>query len=176
VRLVHRDAPQYASLTAGILRPRVGVGNGTKVPVLSQCGISPRAFVTPCVAGVEQAGSIGSSLVHWVESHVTKDANVRTAILVLALALMFVPFLSACPFSMYPGAKRVSHARHTGRAIAYSTPDAYEKVIEYYKKDWKVIDNVPGAAEVHFDDGPGIFIRDMKQEGTTVVVPRPKKK
>jgi hypothetical protein len=130
----------------------------------------------PVLRVFDQTGSIGSSLVHWVESHVTKDANVRTAMLVLALALMCVPFLSACPFSMYPAAKRVSHARHTSRAIAYSTPDAYEKVIEYYKKDCMVIDNVPGAAEVHFDDGQGIFIRDMKQEGTTVVVPRPKKK
>jgi hypothetical protein len=77
---------------------------------------------------------------------------------------------------MYPGAKRVSDARHTGRAIAYSTPDAYEKVIEYYKRDCKVVESVPGAAEVHFDDGEGIFIRDMKQEGTTIVVPQQKKK
>ena len=111
-----------------------------------------------------------------VRGRFTVDAHVRTAILVSALALMFAPFLSACPFSLYPGAKRVSHARHTGRTIAYSTPDAYEKVMEYYKKDCKVIENVPGGAEVHFDDGQGIVIRDMKQEGTTIVVPRPKKK
>jgi hypothetical protein len=100
------------------------------------------------------------------------DAHVRTATLVSALALMVAPFLSACPFSLYPGAKRVSHARHTGGAIAYSTPDSYEKVIEYYKKDCKVVENVPGAAEVHFDGGESILIRDMKQEGTTIVVPR----
>jgi hypothetical protein len=101
---------------------------------------------------------------------------VRKAILVSALALMFTPFLSACAFSMYPGAKRVSDARHTARAIAYSTPDAYEKVIVYYKKDCKVIEDMPGAAEVHFDDGQGIVIRDMKQEGTTIVVPQHEKK
>ncbi len=100
----------------------------------------------------------------------------RTAILVSALALMFAPFLSACAFSMYPGAKRVSDARPAqNRAIAYSTPDAYEKVIGYYKKDCTVIENVPGAAEVHFDDGQGIVIRDMKEEGTTIVVPRHRK-
>ena len=78
---------------------------------------------------------------------------------------------------MYPGAKRVSDARQTPRrAIAYSTPDAHEKVIEYYKKDCTVIENVPGAAEVRFDDGKGVVIRDMKQEGTIIVVPRQKKK
>jgi hypothetical protein len=70
--------------------------------------------------------------------HITKDAHVREAILVSALTLLFAPFLSACPFNMYPGAKRVSDARHTGRAIACATPDAYEKVIAYYKKDCKV--------------------------------------
>jgi hypothetical protein len=95
---------------------------------------------------------------------------------VSALALMFASFLSACPFSMYPGAKRVSDPHHTGRAIAYSTPDAYEKVSEYYKKDCKVVEHVPGAAEVHFDGGQSILIRDMKQEGTIIVVPRQKKK
>ena len=100
-----------------------------------------------------------------------------TAILVSALALMFAPFLSACSFSMYPGAKRVSDARQTPRrAIAYSTPDAYEKVTEYYKKDCQVVEDMPGAAEVHFDDGQGIVIRDMKQEGTTIVVPQHEKK
>jgi hypothetical protein len=93
------------------------------------------------------------------------------------LALMFAPFLSACQFSMYPGAKRVSDARSgQNRAIAYSTPDAYEKVIEYYKKDCKVVEDMPGAAEAHFDHGQGIVIRDMKQEGTIIVVPRHKKK
>jgi len=102
---------------------------------------------------------------------------VGTAILVSALALMFAPFLSACSFSMYPGANRVSDARQTPRrAIAYSTPDAYEKVIEYYKKDCKLIEDMPGAAEVHFDEGQGIVIRDMKQQGTIIVVPRHKKK
>ena len=105
-----------------------------------------------------------------------EGARVRTAVLVSALALLFAPFLSACAFSMYPGAKRVSDARHTGRAIAYATPDAYEKVIEYYKKDCKVVEYVPGAAEVHFDGGQSILIRDMKQDGTTIVVPRQKKK
>jgi hypothetical protein len=101
---------------------------------------------------------------------------VREAILVLAMALMFAPFLSACAFNMYPEAKRVSDTRPAhNRAIAYSTPDAYEKVVEYYKKDCTVIENVPGAAEVHFDDGQGIVIRDMKQQGTIIVVPRQKK-
>ena len=100
----------------------------------------------------------------------------RTVILISALALLFTPFLSACAFSMYPGAKRVSHVQHTGRAVAYSTSDAYEKVIEYYKKDCKVVESVPGAAEVRFDDGQRVVIRDMKQEGTTIVVPRHKKK
>jgi hypothetical protein len=150
------------------------------VPLLSQCEIYPQylhwEFVTPSVEGARADGK------HWIvagtlgRSHVTKDARVRTAMLVSALALMFAPFLSSCSFSLCPGAKRVSDARHTGRAIAYTTPDAYEKVIDYYKKDCKVIDNVPGAAEVHFDDGRGIFIRDMKEEGTTIVVPRQKKK
>jgi len=102
---------------------------------------------------------------------------VRTVKLVSALALLFVPFLSACSFSMYPGAKRVSDARQTPRrAIAYSTPDAYETVIEYYKEGCKVVVDMPGAAEVHFDDGQGIVVRDMKQEGTIIVVPRHKKK
>jgi len=122
------------------------------------------------------SADIGSSLVHWLSLPITEDANVRTAILVSALALMFAPLLSACPFSMYPGAKRVSDARHTSRAVAYSTPDAYEKVIEYYKKDCKLIEDMPGAAEVHFDEGQGIVIRDMKQQGTIIVVPRHKKK
>jgi len=39
-----------------------------------------------------------------------------------------------------------------------------------------VIEDMPGAAEVHFDDGQGVVIRDMKQEGTTIVVPRHEKK
>ena len=63
-----------------------------------------------------------------------------------------------------------------GAQIAYSTPDAYEKVIEYYKKGCKVVEDMPGAAEVHFDEGQGIVIRDMKQEGTTIVVPQHEKK
>jgi hypothetical protein len=121
-------------------------------------------------------GGIGSALVHWIECRVTEDASVRTALVVSALALIFAPFLSACPFSMYPGAKRVSNGRHTGRAIAYSTPDAYEKVIEYYKKDCKVVEDVPGAAEVHFDGGQSTLVRDMKEQGTTIVVPWQKKK
>ena len=99
----------------------------------------------------------------------------RTAILVSAVALLFASYLSACPFSMYPGAKRVSNARHTGLAMAYSTRDAHQKVIEYYKKDCTVIENAPGAAEVRFDDGKDIIIRDMKQEGTVIVVPRERK-
>jgi hypothetical protein len=35
---------------------------------------------------------------------------------------------------------------------------------------------MPGAAEVHFDDGQGIVVRDMKQQGTIIVVPGHKKK
>ena len=72
----------------------------------------------------------------------------KKPIWVLAL---FAQFLSACSFSMYPGAQRLPDARHNpDHAIAYSTPDAYEKVIEYYKKNCKVAEDVPGAAEVHF--------------------------
>ncbi len=78
---------------------------------------------------------------------------------------------------MYPGAQRLSDARHNpSHAIAYSTPDAYEKVIQYYKKDCKVVEDMPGAAEVHFDGGQDILIRDMKQQGTIIVVPPLKKK
>ena len=31
----------------------------------------------------------------------------------------------------------------------------------------RVVEDVPGAAEVHFDGGQGILIRDMKAQGTS---------
>jgi hypothetical protein len=100
--------------------------------------------------------------------------NVKKPIWVLAL---FAQFVSACSFSMYPGARRLPDARHNpNHAIAYSTPDVYAKVIEYYKNNCKVVEDVPGAAEVHFDGGQGILIRDMKAQGTIIVVPPRKNK
>jgi hypothetical protein len=100
---------------------------GYALPALGICHFLHGGCKCRCEAVFELrlgSGCIGSPLVHWAESHITKDAHVREAILVSALTLLFAPFLSACPFNMYPGAKRVSDARHTGRAIACSTPDA----------------------------------------------------
>jgi hypothetical protein len=56
----------------------------------------------------------------------------RTAILLLA----FVSSMFAGAFSVYPGAKRLPDkaTRNPDHAISYSTPDAFEKVVEYYKK------------------------------------------
>jgi len=85
-------------------------------------------------------------------------------------------FVSACAFSVYPGAERASDTQRTPRrAVAYSTPDAYARVLEYYKRDCKVVEDVPGAAEVQFESGEGIIIRDMKQQGAIIVV-LPKRK
>jgi hypothetical protein len=93
-----------------------------------------------------------------------EDGNVKKLIWVLALG--FAQILLACSFSMYPGAQRVSDARpNPNRAIAYSTPDAYKKVIEYYKKDCKGVGDVPGAAEVHFDGGQILRYGSRPQPG-----------
>jgi hypothetical protein len=95
----------------------------------------------------------------------------RRAVLVLVLTLAFAQIMFAGAFSIYPGATRVPDAKsNPNHAIGYTTPDAYGKVIDYYKKDNKVVEDMPGVAEIHFDGGEGILVRDMKQQGTIIVV------
>ena len=54
----------------------------------------------------------------------------------------------------------------------YSAPDAYAKVLEYYKKDGKEDKSHPteGTTVFEFDGGGGIIVRDVGARGTVIVV------
>jgi hypothetical protein len=98
----------------------------------------------------------------------------RTAVLLLA----FASSIFAGVFSLYPGSKLLPNRikQNPDHVVTYSTPDAFEKVLAYYKKTGKVSEHGPGMAEVHFDGGEGLLVRDLQQQGTVLVLVPPKKK
>jgi hypothetical protein len=98
----------------------------------------------------------------------------RTAVLLLA----FVASIFAGDFTLYPGATKLpDRAKHNpDHAISYSTPDTFKKVVQYYRGSGKVTEPMPGTAEIHFDGGEGILVRDLQRQGTVIVVVPPKKK
>lgn len=92
----------------------------------------------------------------------------KKAVLILA----FAQIVFAGAFNVYPSAKRLPDKGHNpNHAIAYLTPDAFDKVVEYYKKSGKLMQDhvMAGVAEIHFDGGDGVLIRDMKPQGTIIV-------
>jgi hypothetical protein len=95
------------------------------------------------------------------------------ALLATTLAFTFVAL--AGPFTVYPGATRMAEKgerANPNHAVMYSTPDAYAKVLEYYKKDGKEDKSHPmeGATVFEFDGGGGIIVRDVGARGTVIVV------
>ena len=50
------------------------------------------------------------------------------------------------------------------------TKDAYAKVVDFYRKGNKVKDDMmPGVAEIHFDGGDGLLVRDVGPQGVIIV-------
>jgi hypothetical protein len=95
------------------------------------------------------------------------------ALLATTLAFAFVAL--AGPFTVYPGATRMAERgerANPNHAVMYSTPGAYAKVLEYYKKDGKEAQSHPmeGARVFEFDGRGGIIVCDVGARGTVIVV------
>jgi hypothetical protein len=93
---------------------------------------------------------------------------------VLATTVVFTQLAVAGPFTVYPGATRMpdrGERANPNHAVRYSTPDAYAKVLDYYKKDGKKDKAHPMEGATVFDfDGGGIIVRDVGARGTVIVV------
>jgi hypothetical protein len=99
---------------------------------------------------------------------------VRTAVLVLAFAQMVFGAAS----SVYPGSTELPDRskRNPEHRVSYSTPDAFDKVVSYYKQSGKVRQIMEGAAEIDLASGEGVLVRDLKPRGTVIVIVPAKKK
>ena len=97
----------------------------------------------------------------------------KNALLILTLCSGMA---AAGQFAPYPGAmQNPEPKRNPDHVISYSTADAYAKVVDFYRKGNKVDESIPGTAQIHFDGGDGILVRDLKPQGT-VIVYDPKKR
>jgi hypothetical protein len=98
----------------------------------------------------------------------------KTAVLVLAAAQM----IFAAASSIYPGSTKLPDRtnRNPDHVVTYSTPDAFPKVVNYYKQLGKVTDTVEGTAVIALTSGEGVIIRDLKTQGSVVVLAPAKKK
>jgi len=88
------------------------------------------------------------------------------------IALLFVQGLFAGEFKVYPGSTRNPDRAHgnPNHAISYRTSDGYKKVVEFYKKSGKLGHEGPGFAEITFQTGGGVLIREVEAVGTLIVV------
>jgi hypothetical protein len=83
---------------------------------------------------------------------------------------------AAGEFTPYPGATQLPEPRNNPKHLtSYSSKDSYAKVVDFYRKGNKVKDDMPGVAEIHFDGGDGMLVRDAGPQGI-IIVYDPRKK
>ena len=111
-------------------------------------------------------------------------AFVRTTVFILfkgamlGAAVALAQMVFAASSSVYPGSTQLPDrtTRNPDHAVTYSTPDVFDKVVKYYKKIGKVANSMDGVAEIRLDSGEGALVRDLKAQGTVIVLVPPKKK
>jgi hypothetical protein len=98
----------------------------------------------------------------------------KTTVLLIALVQMML----AAASSVYPGSTKLPDRVETNpdHAVTYSTPDSFDKVVDYYKKIGKVTNHGSGVAEFNLDSGEGGLVRDMDSLGRVIVLVPAKKK
>jgi len=98
----------------------------------------------------------------------------KSALLVLALAQM----VFAAASSIYPGSTKLPDrtTRNPDHVVTYSTPDTFTKVVNYYKQAEKVTNSTEGTAVIELASGEGVIVRDLKPQGSVIVLAPAKKK
>jgi hypothetical protein len=88
------------------------------------------------------------------------------------IALLFAQVIFAGEFKVYPGSIRNPDPAHgnPNHAISYRTSDGYKQVVDFYKKTGRLAHEGPGFAEINFQSGGGVLIRDAQAQGTLIVV------